>query len=68
MDALARLPDFNMFWLKLLGSLERYLRVGGIEGDGAGALSTHFAESLKNLLLVMVQAHLLFSPLVTPTP
>ena len=54
MDILVNLPDFNIFWLKFIGSMERYMKAGAQLDDVKGALSIHFTESLKNVLLVMV--------------
>eukprot|EP01083_Nonionella_stella_P042528 114846_1 len=46
---LASLQHFHLFWLKFIGSLERYLVKRGSEA----VVSIHFTESLKNILLVM---------------
>lgn len=49
LDTLATLPDFNVFWLWFVGSMERHMK------DKQG-VSDHFSESLKNLILVMHSA------------
>lgn len=43
--------DFHIFWLKFVGSMERHMQHS--VDSGRGALTLHFSESLKNLLLVM---------------
>ena len=58
LDVLCEMSDFHLFWLKFVGSMERYMKHGDAAattggGGRSGALSLHFSESLKNLLLVM---------------
>jgi hypothetical protein len=47
MNTLVALPDFHLFWLKLLAALEPCLRAD------TESVAQHFAEHLKNTLLVM---------------
>jgi len=47
---LVNIPDFHMFWLFFLGSLERYMTVAS---DSNGKLSFHFIESMRNILIAM---------------
>jgi len=49
LDTLAKMPDFNVFWLWFVGSMERHMK------DKQG-VSDYFSESLKNLILVMHSA------------
>ena len=48
-DTLLLTPDFSIFWLKLLGSIQARLHLSG----ASSPLQQHFVESLKNTLLVM---------------
>ena len=48
-DTLLLTPDFSIFWLKLLGSIQSRLHLSG----ASSPLQQHFVESLKNTLLVM---------------
>lgn len=48
LEIVASLPDFHIFWLKFIGSMERHMK--GAPGE---SVSVHFTESLKNILLVM---------------
>ena len=61
LELLALLPDFHLFWLKFVGSLERYMKPDATTPTAvkpgptapASSLAMHFTESLKNVLLVM---------------
>jgi hypothetical protein len=48
LDTISALPDFHIFWLKFIGSMERHMK-----GNAGQSVSVHFTEWLKNVLLVM---------------
>lgn len=47
---LIKMPEFQVFWLKFIGTMEKFML---LSTDPQGPLALHFTESLRNALLVM---------------